>query len=469
MRLALVCGDGVPVSGLLTVFRTVVELGARLGCLDRPIPADLGYSWRPDKPAFYPDGGPQPDHPHWLEATTATPVADTRHLAAELDTIRRLVAIADTLDPEANRDLTRRVEQVAAPYERHFTAWLDDNDVDWVCAVNMTLSDAVPVTLALHRAGARHFADRPGGILFWDHDLYGSYAVHEGPTRIYPTRPNWFTPLPADRTRHRWAVVTDALAAETTVYPTPLTAKTVPNILPTVPATLDERHHEFLRQLGIRLDQPILLCPVRMFRVKGVEIAVELLAHTRHAAAARGEPEPRLLVFGALGEDPEYTAHVQQTVAATGTADAVHFLDGVPLTSHRDTSGRWRLDETDLLAICAASHGGVVFTPNRPDVESVGLGPALAAIARVPCASTAYTALDDIYGTDLTQVRVDPAELGEAGRTFARMLADHRRADAGLTTALARNRQLVLDRFPVDPWRSLLLDMATTAADRKVP
>ena len=70
-----------------------------------------------------------------------------------------------------------RIEHLAAPYEEYFSDWFEHHGVDWVCAVNMTLSDAVPVTLALHRAAQRRWsAGRPGGVLFWDHDLYGSYV-----------------------------------------------------------------------------------------------------------------------------------------------------------------------------------------------------------------------------------------------------------------------------------------------------
>lgn len=42
----------------------------------------------------------------------------------------------------------------------------------------------------------RYFASRPGGAIFWDHDLFSTYAVHKGNTAVYPTRPNEVTPLP---------------------------------------------------------------------------------------------------------------------------------------------------------------------------------------------------------------------------------------------------------------------------------
>jgi hypothetical protein len=173
---------------------------------------------------------------------------------------------------------------------------------------------------------------------------------------------------------------------------------------------------------------------------------------------------PYLLVFGSLDEDPEYTGEVLATVAAEGVGDDVRFLDGVPLTSGRDRDGRWRLDEADLLRVCADSRGGVFFTPNRPDVESVGLGPALAALADVPCASTAYDARNEVYGSDFVQVRVDPRALATSAAEFADYLAATRRADRGVRLSLAGNRISMRSRFPDGPWRKLLEQMARAVA-----
>jgi hypothetical protein len=63
MRIALVCGDGLPVSGLLTVFRNVVGIAVEAGLLDTRITADLGYSWHPGKAAFFPRGPADPCYP----------------------------------------------------------------------------------------------------------------------------------------------------------------------------------------------------------------------------------------------------------------------------------------------------------------------------------------------------------------------------------------------------------------------
>ncbi|MFJ8044054.1 hypothetical protein ACIRBX_26490 [Kitasatospora sp. NPDC096147] len=459
MKIALVCGDGLPVSGLLTVFRNVLDSPPGRQLVERPVPADLGYSWRPDKPAFYPDGGPAPAHPDWLAVSTGPAVADPAAHAAELTALRDLVAVADSLDDTARAALHQRIETAAAPYQRYFADWFERQGADWVVAVNMTLSDAVPVTLALHRAAAERWAGRPGRLVFWDHDLLGSYAVHEGDHRVYPVAPNEFTPLPGSAPGHRWAVVSEPLAKEAVGYPTPLAPEYLPNPLPTVPAGMELRHHAFLDRIGAGPDRPVLLCPVRVFRVKGVEISVALHAAVVRSARERGVPVPLLLVFGALGEDPEYTEEVLAAVAAHGLAPDVRFLDGVPLSSRHDATGHWCPDEIDLLRICAGTGGGVLFTPNRPDVESVGLGPALAALVKVPCASTAYQVLDEVYGPSFRQIRVDPADPASAGPAFAELLALRRSGDPATLAALDHNHEVVRRRFPDTPWHDLLHDL----------
>ncbi len=62
-------------------------------------------------------------------------------------------------------------------------------------------------------------------MLFWDHDLFRSYAVYEGEERVYPPVPSELTPLPQDVPYHRWIVPTADLAAETAGYPTALQAR----------------------------------------------------------------------------------------------------------------------------------------------------------------------------------------------------------------------------------------------------
>jgi glycosyltransferase involved in cell wall biosynthesis len=467
MRLALVCGDGLPVSGLLTVFRNVIDLGRDMGLVDGRVPADLGYSWRPDKPAFFPRGAAGETYPDWLRVTDRVPVGGGAAYATRLIELRDRFAAWPTLGPAARDETTRWTEELAAPYERHFVSWFAEHEPHWVCAVNMTLSDAVPVTLALHRAAERRWGSgRPGGVLFWDHDLYGSYAVHEGRQRVYPVTPPEVVPLPADVGWQRWAVVSEGLVKETATYPTLAAAEYVPNVLPRIGSGIGEVHRAFLREQGLDPGRPLVLAPVRVFRVKGLEISVRLFAALLRRTRERGGPDPCLLVFGNLGEDPGYTREVQAAVDETGTRSDIRFLDGVPLSTHRGSDGRWRLDEVDLLRLCAASYGGVFFTPNRPDVESVGLGPALAAVAGVPAASVAYTAAREMYGDEFEQVAVDVDRLDEAAAQFADLLAANRDGDDRVRRSMAANRSAVRRRFPEKPWQDLLSNLAEGVAAR---
>lgn len=461
MKLAVISGDGLPVSGLLTVFRNVVAVGTGLGVLDLPIAADLGYSWRPDKPTFYPDGRDAAGYPDWLSVRTETPAA-APDLADRWVALREAVAEADSLDSAARAALEAGIEELARPYEDYFDRWLAEESVDWVCAINMTLSDAVPVTLALHRAAAKRWGSgRPGGVLFWDHDLFGSYAVKEHGVRVYPTQPNELTPVPGAYAHHRWAVVSDDLAKEAERYETPLTAAVVPNVLPEIPSgELDERHRQVLDRYSIG-DRPVVVVPVRVFRVKGVEMSVALLRAVRDECTRRGLAVPFMLVFGSMSEDPEYAVEVRAAVDREGVADIVGFLDGVPISSYRTGGGDWLLDEIDLLRISAATGGGVFFTPNCPDVESIGLGPALAAMAGVPCAVTSYTALHTTYGAGYRYAMVRwPDGLDVAARDFVDLMAGRRDGDPTVLEALATNRELVLEHFPDGPWRDLLQQMS---------
>lgn len=460
MKLALVCGDGLPVSGLLTVFRNVIGLLPKPSVLELPIPADLGYSWRPDKPGFFPSGADSLIYPDWLAISRAVPI-EQAGFADELTAIRQQVASAHGLSQSGQDELRRHVARLAEPYRRYFSQWLDEHHVDWVCAINMTLSDAVPVTLGLHQAVAERWnARRRGGILFWDHDLFASYSVHHRGVRIYPEHPNEFTPLPGSHPAHRWAVVSDQLAREAADYPTTLRPMVVSNVLPAVPNQgLVERHYEFLAQLGIEPSRPIVLAPVRVFPVKGVEISIALLASLGRASLRRGEPMPYLIVFGSLREDPEYAQEVIAVANAEGVRADVRFLNGVPLGSHQDPTGRWHLDEVDLLSIAKATGGAVFFTPNRPDVESVGLGPALATIANLPCAVTSFNAFAEIYGADFRCVHVEPSELSGAGEEMLDWIIGCRVGAERFLEAMAFNRSRVMIRFPTRPWHELLREL----------
>ncbi|MGC4806833.1 hypothetical protein [Micromonospora sp. DT233] len=462
-RLAVVCCDGVPASGLLTVLRNVLDIGVTDGLLHTPVVADLGFSWRPDKPRFFPTGPAAQPYPDWLHVVGRA-VPDPGPHGRRLTAVRDQVAVADALDPARRAALDAEIDQLARPYEAHFTELFDAADVDWVCAINMTLSDAVPVTLALHRAArARWGGGRPGGLLHWDHDLFGSCAVVENGARVYPQRPNDLTPLPGADPFHRWVVITDALAREAADYPTPLRPVVAPNPLPArTPARQTPRHRAFLRDHGIAADRPILLVPVRVSRPKGAHLAVALLDGVR-AAVPPGEPMPCLLVFGSLDEEPDYATELRAAVADRGLHDDVRLLDGVPLASASDAAGRWRLDESDLLALAGATGGAVVFTPSSPDVESVGLGPALAAVAGVPCAVTPYHAFADVYGDQFAVVPVAADDPAASGPALLAAMRANRRDDPDARRDRERNRRIVADRFPVGPWRAVLEELAIKA------
>jgi len=464
MRIGLVSGDGLPTSGLLTIFRNVLDVGVADGLIDLPVPADLGYSWRPDKGLFHPAGDIVDGYPPWLQVVDSSDVARAVEPdpAAMWQEVRAQVAHAETLSDVARAALHARIETVAAGYETHFLDWMTQNDVDWVVAVNMTLSDAVPVTLGLHRAARARYGNgrRRGGVVFWDHDLFGSCGIFEAGRRLYPTEPNEFTPLPTAEPHVRWLVVSDELAAEAQRYPTPARPWVVPNVLPTVPTgPLQARHLAFAEQRGLAPDRPLILVPVRVFRIKGVEISIELLAATKAECRRLGLPVPYLLVFGSLDEDPEYSQEVLAWTREQGVTDDVVFLGGVPLGGFLDRNGRWRLDEVDLLRLAAARNGLVAFTPNTPSVETIGLGPALASCAGMPCVVTPYNAFEKVYGSDFKCLFIGEhaGAIAEAARLVTRVIHDpETRHSVG---GGAANREILRRIFPADEWRSILREM----------
>ena len=142
--------------GLLTTFRSALSLGRGLGVLepDAAVPTDLGFSWRPDKPAFFPGGRSDILTPEWMQLTDWRPdrYIDADQLAADLTAIREDVARFDELPPDTPVQLGDQITRIAEIYERNFSASRWEHRPTWVIAINMTLSDAVPVTLALHRS-----------------------------------------------------------------------------------------------------------------------------------------------------------------------------------------------------------------------------------------------------------------------------------------------------------------------------
>ena len=467
MRIGLICGDGLPVSGLLTTFRNVLYLGRELGVLDAgvTVPADLGFSWRADKSAYFPDGGKDLVIPEWMELTgcRTDDYIDRDRLASELTAIRQGIARFESLAGDERAHLRHRIASLASIYEQHFAAWLQINRPDWVIAINMTLSDAVPATLALHRAAAAHYSSRPGGLVFWDHDLYGSCSVRDPASgaRMYPERPPPLAPVPAKQPHVRWAVVSSSLAEEASSYLTELVPLVVPNVLPAIPPGLDKRHLEFRRQERLDPARPILANPARVFHVKGVHVAVQALAALRDQARDRRLAIPYLLLFGSLLEDRDYARQVVDLVHRLGLDDDVRFLGGVPLTSYRDDTGLWHLDEVDVLRLAAASAGGVIFTPSVPDVETVGLGPGLAAAALLPCLITDYDAFYRVYGPGLTctLAATAPAAMERAAAEFMTVLQLSRRKDPAMVTVLEDNQRLVAQVFPASAWIDLWHDL----------
>ncbi|OWP03794.1 hypothetical protein B2J93_2639 [Marssonina coronariae] len=481
INLALVCGDGAPISGLLTTFRNVIDLISNSpNCpelISLPIATDLGYSWRPDKVAFFPRGPKETLYPSWLSVTDTTPVSYPEY-GEELLRIRREVSQSEELTPEQRKLLHERIGAISAPYQQYFETWFEEKKIDWVCAVNMTLSDAVPVTNALHRAAEKRWGKgRPGGVLFWDHDLMKSCAVHEKNERVYPIRPNEFTPVPQAVPWHTWAVVSDVLFPETLLYPTELRASVVPNVLPILQKSDTEVRDQdlFSRFLsdfeildGVNNGRPILLCPNRIFPVKGIEISIQVLAAIKSASMQRDLTQPYLLIFGDLEEDPEYAAELQALVRDAGLTDDIRFLGGVPLCSGIKGS-KVVLDEKDLLCLAAASHGGVIYTPNTKDVESVGLGPALASIAGIPCVVSEFNALRQVYGDDLHCVLLDnisresfdvAAKLLVNLMKISRLGSEDDSQRETWSKMVEHNKSLMLKKFPQRPWKGLLLRLA---------
>ena len=457
LKIALISGDGLAVSGLLTVFRNVLELAPPGLLSSGPVPADLGYSWRPDKPSGF-FGTRSMPVPPWLEVVSDCPpwLGSAEGHAVRLLRVRQAVSDWDGISGRRRRQLCAEVSDLRMIYQRHFRAFLERAQPDYVFALNMTLSDAVSVSGALADAASDYFALHRGGVVFWDHDLFGSYAVRSRnhTSRIYPSRPNALTPLPREIGSGRWVVVTEELRREALGYAAGFPPEYLPNVLPDIaragsPASLDE----FRRQEGLVPGRPVLLNPVRIFGVKGVDWAIQFQAALRQACRAAGQPVPYLLVFGALDEDAEYARSLQSLVRELNLADDIRFLDGVPLAQER-SGGKLRLDERGLLRLAQTSHGGVVFTPSVPDVESVGLGPALAAVAGIPVVVSRFHAYQKVYGAAFRAVHLDGISRAPAtAARFAGVLRQSASGDPGHLQDMTANRRLIADRFPDGPWR----------------
>jgi hypothetical protein len=469
-----VSGDGLPVSGLLTVLRNVLDLGLQEGTVAPTVPTDLGYSWRPDKAAYFPAGPKSPEiHPTWMDVVR-NPFVElwgAAALASELNWIRSRVAYAEGLSPPEGDELEMRIDTLADLYRRHFGRWLADANPDWVIAMNMTLSDAVPATKGLQKASDDHFRKRPlGGVVYWDHDLFGTCAIDDPATgeRMYPCIPNRFTPLPQVGPRCRWLVVSLGLQAEAARYPTGALPTVVPNVLPEFFPPVEQRHRTFIAQLGVAPGRPILLNPVRVFMVKGVDLALGFFSRVVAMCRQMSEPAPLLFVFGSLDEDPVYARSVVRLASDLRIQDDVRFLNGVPLSSYVSPAGAVSLDETDLLVLARHTSGGVIFTPGANDVETVGLGPALAGVAEIPLVTTNYRAFDRVYGQSFSAIRIpaDSASWNEQAQHFVTRLRAVRERTPAALRELSENHAIVATRFHRGPWSAVLRELNSYRSTR---
>jgi glycosyltransferase involved in cell wall biosynthesis len=474
-NVAVVCGDGLPISGLLTTLRSAIELvHSNPRCpsvISSPIHIDFGFSWRPDKAAFFPDGPQNMVLPEKFRVSKVVPICYNGYGEDLLEVRREIALVREGLGRE---ELRAKIEMIAMPYQQYFEQWFQENDVDWVFAINMTLSDSVSVTKALQNAADKRWGSgRPGGILFWDHDLFGSYAVHEGSERVYPIAPNEITPVPKDLPWYEWIVVSDILEPETRSYPTSLRASVVPNVLPRIRTEQITQENlslfsEFLKSIDVApnivTSTTILLCPVRVFYVKGIDLSIRAFAAIRDVYCRLGKPCPYLLIFGDPDEEPEHARMLYDLIKAEGVMDHVRFLGGVPLYTHNGPTGP-KLDERDLILLCKLSKGGVLYTPKVANVESVGLGPALAAIAGVPCMVTDFNALNTVYGSSLhvcTLKKLDEEDFVQTAEEFVSLLLNNH-GDGEWALKAARNGEIVLKVFPERPWSDLLLKLAIKA------
>ncbi|CNH30325.1 Uncharacterised protein [Yersinia massiliensis] len=459
MKWAVISGDGLPTSGLLTIFRNVVEIAMKKNTIVNEIPADLGFSWRPDKKYFFPAGSQKSHYPTWMKVSTIQrPSACNDIYADKLLNIRHQVAQYDSLTSTEVNEIEAEIASIADEYETYFIHWFEQNAIDWVFCLNLTLSDATPVTLALHRAAKKYWGNKEcGGVIFWDHDLFGSYAIYENEDRLYPQLPNSLTPIPQDSPYTQWIVASEALADECKDYPTKIKPLVIPNILPEIEhPDFRERHAAFLSQHHIPTGSTVILVPVRVFRVKGIEISISVFNELLNIYSEKSLCKPKLLIFGNMNEDPEYASELMEQVEFLKLHDDLIFLDEVPLQTYQDEENKWHLDEIDLLIICHALSGAVLFTPNVDNVESVGLGPALAAIAGVPCAVTPYSAFTEFYGHEYHHIKVLQDHPRDAAQQLFESMHCHASGDENLKTLLANNKLLVQKRFPQTPWEKFI-------------
>ncbi|WP_174851184.1 glycosyltransferase family 4 protein [Yersinia artesiana] len=462
MKWAIISGDGLPTSGLLTVFRNVAEIAIKNNIIINEIPTDLGFSWRPDKVKFFPHGNPDSHYPTWMKVSSIHQHSMCNEdYSNEFTNIRNKVAKYEQLTYKEIINIQKDISLISEQYQNYFINWLEDNDIDCLFCLNMTLSDAVPVTLAIHNAAKKYWEKRNhGGVIFWEHDLFGSYAIYENAERLYPAIPNILTPIPQKNTYTKWIVASEALADECRDYPTELIAEVIPNILPSIDESgFNKIHSEFLNQHNIAAGSTIIIAPVRVFRVKGLEISIDIFNSLLNIYKEKDLLLPKLLIFGNMNEDPEYADYLKEQVNILHLNDDIIFLDEVPLQTYRNKNNKWCLNEVDLLIICHALSGAVLFTPNVKNVESVGLGPALAAIYTIPCAVTEYSAFTEFYGSEYHHIKVDPDFPRDAAQQLFEWMCMHAAGEIGIKMQLVSNKLLIQSKFPINPWQDFIYQL----------
>lgn len=459
MKWAIISGDGLPTSGLLIIFRNVAEIAIKNNIIINEIPTDLGFSWRPDKINFFPHGSPGSYYPTWMKVSSIHDYSICKEdFSNDFTHLRNEIAKYESLINSEIIDIKRKINLISEYYKNYFINWLKDNEIDWLFCLNMTLSDAVPVNLAIHNAAKEYWVEKKyGGVIFWEHDLFGSYSIYEHAERLYPKTPNPLTPIPQNNTHTKWIVASEALANECRCYPTELAVDVIPNILPSIDKSgFNAVHSEFLNQHNIPAGSPVIIVPVRVFRVKGIEISIDVFSSLLDIYKKKDLCTPKLFIFGNMNEDPEYALCLKMQVNALNLNDDIIFLDEVPLQTYKSNDNRWYLDEIDLLIICHALSGAVLFTPNVDNVESVGLGPALAAIAGVPCAVTEYTAFTEFYGAEYHHIKVNSDAPANAAPQLFEWMRKHAAGEVDIKIKLASNKRLVQSKFPENPWHEFI-------------
>ncbi|MFJ1231149.1 hypothetical protein AB8P60_17600, partial [Yersinia proxima] len=166
-----------------------------------------------------------------------------------------------------------------------------------------------------------------------------------------------------------------------------------------------------------------------------------------------------------MNEDPEYAHCLKVQVDELLLTNDIIFLDEVPLQTYKSEDNKWYLDEVDLLIICHALSGAVLFTPNVENVESVGLGPALAAIASIPCAVTEYTAFTEFYGSEYYHIKVRPDSPNEAAQQLFEWMRMQAAGETEIKIRLSSNKLLVNSKFPKGPWQDFIHKLQDTSCN----